>query len=146
MAAEGDSRLYQISHTDETELLTPKTTEVGGIMVEAESSYGGWLVELRLPDHEALHAIWEYASERGFQFDLVEVYQEADDADEGPFGLTDRQRETLLMAYERGYFEQPRETSLEELADALDVSQTAVSGLLRRGIERLIEATLFVEE
>jgi hypothetical protein len=53
-------------------------------------------------------------------------------------GLTDRQREALRVALETGYFSVPRETSLEDLAKRLDVSDTAASQRLRRGVENLI--------
>jgi predicted DNA binding protein len=56
--------------------------------------------------------------------------------------LTDTQREALVLAYERGYFGSPRETSLEEVAAELDITQQSLSSRLRRGHRRLIAATL----
>lgn len=139
-------RIYHIGHTPETKLLTPQTIEAGGIVVKAENYEEGWLVQLLLPDREALHSIWEFARGEGFVFDLIEVYEEGDGSYENRFNLTTRQRETLALAYDQGYFEEPRRASLEELAGELDVSQSAVSGRLRRGIDRLVGATLFVED
>jgi predicted DNA binding protein len=57
-------------------------------------------------------------------------------------GLTDSQREALLVAFETGYFEEPRNATLSEVAADLDISQPAASGLLRRGIKRLIVSSL----
>ena len=59
--------------------------------------------------------------------------------------LTEAQREALVLAYEQGYFNSPRETSLEKIADELDISQQAVGSRLRRGTRRLIEKGLFEE-
>ena len=59
--------------------------------------------------------------------------------------LTETQREALVLAYERGYFNLPRETTLEKIADELDISQQAVGSRLRRGNRRLIEQVLFSE-
>jgi predicted DNA binding protein len=56
--------------------------------------------------------------------------------------LTDSQREALLVAFERGYFEEPRDATLGEVAADLDISQPAASGLLRRGIKRLIVSSM----
>lgn len=53
--------------------------------------------------------------------------------------LTEAQREALILAYEEGYFNTPRETSLENIANELDISQQAVGSRLRRGTRRLIE-------
>jgi predicted DNA binding protein len=52
--------------------------------------------------------------------------------------LTARQRETLRLAHERGYFEIPREVTLDDLADELGVSNQAVSERLRRGCTHVI--------
>jgi predicted DNA binding protein len=54
--------------------------------------------------------------------------------------LTDRQREALVTAYEMGYFEIPRTTSLAEVADELDISAPALSERLRRAHARVTEA------
>lgn len=47
------------------------------------------------------------------------------DVDTG--ALTPLQRETVVFAIEKGYYEAPRETDLDELSDALGVSKSAVS-------------------
>jgi hypothetical protein len=55
-----------------------------------------------------------------------------------PFAaLTERQQEILLTALELGYFETPRQTNQEAIAEALDVSTATVGEHLRR-----IQATL----
>jgi predicted DNA binding protein len=58
------------------------------------------------------------------------------------FELTDTQREALVLAYERGYFDSPRESSLEAVAEELGITQQSLSSRLRRGHRRLIENTL----
>lgn len=57
-------------------------------------------------------------------------------------GLTDRQHEALRIAYERGYFDIPRQASLEEIAGELGVSASSVSERLRRAQTQLIEETV----
>ena len=49
--------------------------------------------------------------------------------------LTEREREVLETALERGYYETPRTTTLEALGEVLNVSDVAVSKTLRR-VER----------
>lgn len=41
-------------------------------------------------------------------------------------GLTDTQREALILAYERGCFDSPRESTLEEMAEELGISQQSL--------------------
>ena len=56
--------------------------------------------------------------------------------------LTARQREVLLTAYESGFFESPRETTGEQLAELLDLSQPTVTHHLREAQRRLFAALL----
>lgn len=54
--------------------------------------------------------------------------------------LTDRQLQVMTEAITRGYYNSPRECSLTDLADALDVNPSAVSGILHRAEEKIIKA------
>ena len=56
--------------------------------------------------------------------------------------LTDRQREVLRTAHERGFFESPREITGVELADHLGVSQPTVTHHLREAQKRLFDTLL----
>ncbi|GGN90965.1 PAS domain S-box protein [Haloarcula pellucida] len=53
--------------------------------------------------------------------------------------LTERQREVLETAYFSGFFEWPRETTGQELAEMLDISQPTVSRHIRTGERELFE-------
>ncbi|SEQ72687.1 PAS domain S-box protein [Natrinema salaciae] len=59
--------------------------------------------------------------------------------------LTDRQLEVLRTAYFAGFFEWPRESTGEEIADMLEVTQPTVNRHLRVGQQRLL-AQLFEDE
>jgi predicted DNA binding protein len=135
-------RVYRLRHTAETELLSPRVAEVGGLMLEARSRDGGWVVRLQLPDRGALADLWEFCEGKGMIFELERLYQQGDWESEGATGLTAAQREALLAAFEEGYFEEPRDTSQQEVADLLGISSTAAGGRIRRGMSKLIETTL----
>ena len=57
-------------------------------------------------------------------------------------GLTDQQQEALRTAYELGYFDIPRQASLETVAAELNISASSVSERLRRAQTQLIEETV----
>jgi predicted DNA binding protein len=148
---ESDSDLWGVEFSEEAKLLAPLVTAEGGFVLDArgalsESGPGvpGWDERWLLPDREALHAIWKHAREEGFELDVLELHQRGrTDADyPGPDALTDEQREALVAAYEEGYFAEPREASLEELADTLEISASAVRGRINRGLRSLIGAGL----
>jgi predicted DNA binding protein len=58
------------------------------------------------------------------------------------YGVTPLQRETLTEAVRMGYYEVPREATLEDLSEAFDVSRQAISERLSRGVAGLVEHTL----
>jgi PAS domain S-box-containing protein len=60
-------------------------------------------------------------------------------------GLTERQREVMVTAYESGFFESPRDTTGEQLAELLDLSQPTMTHHLREAQRRLF-ATLLEDE
>ena len=56
--------------------------------------------------------------------------------------LTDPQQEALVLAYNRGYFNSPRDVTMEELGEELGITQQAVASRLRRGINQILGSTL----
>lgn len=54
--------------------------------------------------------------------------------------LSARQRETLFAAYDDGYYEIPRETTTEELADRLGIQRRTAEDHLRRAEKKLLDA------
>lgn len=53
--------------------------------------------------------------------------------------LTDRQSEVFMAAYELGYFEIPREASVEDVAAETGVTKSTASDTLRRAVRNLVE-------
>jgi len=137
-----DRRTYRITYSDRATLISPVITEMEGLMLDSRSHADGWVVELRLPDHNTLYQLGERADEMDIQFDVLEIHQDGPDDTASEFALTEPQIEALVSAYEHGYYDEPRETSLEELGSILGISRTAVSGRLKRASSRLIEERL----
>jgi predicted DNA binding protein len=138
----GSTTIYRIEHTPETKLISTKTVELGGLLLKAISNGPCWTVRLHLPNREALSGLWEYCDTEDISFELNRMFRQDDITDTTAAGLTEAQRVALKTAYEKGYFEEPRETSLEDLATDLDISPTSVGGRIRRGTGRLIESVL----
>jgi glycerophosphoryl diester phosphodiesterase len=148
-----DQPVFGIEFAPETMLMAPRVTSQDGFVLDARSSpnvtpeLDGWRERWLLPHREALQTIWQWAHEAGFEFDVVTFHKRgrADLEHAGVDDLTEEQREAIVAAYEQGYFTEPRETSLEELADSLGLSATAVSRRIRRGMKSTIETTLMTE-
>lgn len=138
--------IYYIEHTPETKLISTAVNDANGFLVHTETEDAGWLVRMVLPDRAALDDVWQHAIEHDISLEIVEVYGNENADHSFSYGLTEEQRTALGLAYERGYFVEPRETSLNELAEELGLSSTAMSGRLRRGMRNLIAATLMGED
>jgi predicted DNA binding protein len=139
-------RTYQIEYSDDALLVSPLVAEVGGLVRNTESRSEGWELELELEDHESLYRLHQLARDRDVRLEVLDVLQSEGEEDRTEFGLTEAQVEALVCAYVHGFYDEPREVSLEGLADILGVSPTAVSGRLRRGSARLVGEILIDEE
>lgn len=137
-----DRRTYRITYSPQATLLTPTILDMGGLTQEARSHENGWILRLQLQDHDTLVSLDDFAESHGIHLEILDLDQDPAIPERSKYGLTDCQTEALVTAYEHGYYDEPRETSLEELAATLGVSNTAVSGRLRRGSARLVEAVL----
>lgn len=137
-----DTGIYYIEHTPETLLISTVVTEVNGLLVHTETKGNGWLARLLLPDRKALSTIWEFSAENDISLEIFEIYGKDDAGAEDSYGLTDDQTVALQTAYEEGYFGEPREVALDEVASVMGLSSTAVSGRLRRGMRNLVAATI----
>ncbi|WP_128477310.1 helix-turn-helix domain-containing protein [Halorussus pelagicus] len=128
------------------------TTDLGRILratdatvLEASGQDDAWRFELRFADHDDVRAFQSKCVERDISLELRRLHTLTELAADGNYGLTPEQRETLLTALERGYFEEPRDITLEELSEELGLSPTAVSGRMRRAESKLIARTLVTE-
>jgi len=57
-------------------------------------------------------------------------------------GLTDRQQEALRTAFRDGYFEWPRESNAEEVADSMDISSPTLHNHLRKAENKVLAEIL----
>ena len=133
--------IYSFEYTDEAKVLSPVISAVNGVILDMENDGSAWTLTVWIAERTDLAHLWEYARRNDIDIDLLRV-NEYTGMDSTDAGLTDSQREALLVAFEAGYFEEPRNATLSEIADDLGISQPAVSGLLRRGIQRLILSSI----
>ncbi|AUX09404.1 putative DNA binding protein [Halalkaliarchaeum desulfuricum] len=133
--------IYSFEYTDEAKVLSPVISAVNGVILEMENDASAWILTVWMPDRTDLDHLWNYARQNDIEIELLRV-NEYSGLGTTDAGLTDSQREALLVALETGYFEEPRNATLSEVAADLDISQPAAGGLLRRGIKRLVIASL----
>lgn len=138
-------RVYRTQLVFPEYLVLAQAVEMGLRLLEAVSGEGGWYAVLELPNVETLHSFRAVCSEQDVSTSIRKLYRiEAGAAGEA-YGLTPSQREAITTAYEAGYFNQPREISLEGIGERLGISSSAAGGRLRRGLRTLIDETLYTQ-
>lgn len=133
--------VYCFEYGSSATVFSTAISKVNGISLNWTNDEAAWIVRVWLPDRAALATLREYAAERNIEFSLERV------SDYGRVGeaasvLTQNQKETILLALEMGYFDEPRTATLSEVAAELGISQPAAGGRLRRAMKRLIVSTV----
>ena len=111
-----------------------------GVVLEARGAVDKWRLWVRFASRDYFSEFQDHFSE----FGEITLHQITTQQTPGgiQYGVTAKQREALLAAFDAGYFDTPRAVTAEDVAQQLDISQQSVSQRLRRGTNRLIEYTL----
>ncbi len=111
------------------------------VLLRGNGDADSWEVRLRFPDSESLSAFHSTCRDAGVDVRVERLYHDGGAPSTGSL-MTESQRELVERAYDEGYFDIPRQVTLEGLAEQLDISDQAVSERLRRGLEALVETTV----
>jgi predicted DNA binding protein len=113
----------------------------GAVILGLSGCDGRWHFRIFLSD-DALVSANEICDEYSIDISIRRVNELPETSEYGCFGLTERQYETIVCAYESGYYDVPRKINQEELADRFGISHQALSERLRRAHETVITNTL----
>lgn len=111
------------------------------VVLSGVGTKDGWNFEVRGEDRAAIREFRTLCQDHDIQLEVTAVHALLPLQGDS-YELTDPQREALVLAYERGYFDSPRTASLEDIAEELGITQQSLSSRLRRGHRRLIGGTL----
>lgn len=139
--------LYRVEWARDRGMLIEGIVETGGAVLFGEVDENVMRFIVRFADHDHLAQFYNYCIEHDIKLDLRRVYSLTDRSERArEFGLTPEQREALVLAATHGYYSSPRETSMNDLADVLDISQQAMSQRIRRGTEKVMLGGLGLSE
>jgi hypothetical protein len=145
LAEPGDSVLYRMKWIESIEALVHMLIEEEGTILAAEGTHEGWSLRVLFPSREALSRTYDFCRENDLALQVQRIYN-VDEGKQGRFGLTEQQEATLRAAYEQGYYSVPRDASLNDLAETLDVSHQALSERIRRSHRTLVENAVMIGE
>ena len=134
--------LFRIEWTEEVDSFLENLIDYEAAVLEAAGSDDEWQFQLRFSSYDVLSGFYRACIDDNVGVQLDRVHNPVEAASRARFGLTADQERTLVTAFEAGYFDIPRGTTIRELGEQLDVSDSAVSQRLRRGEGSLIAATL----
>lgn len=138
-------KYYHVEWADEVNHRIATYLEKEAALLRARATGDGWRVRIRFVHREQFDTFRDTLQEMDCSFRLLDLEQPK--APRQSFGaLTPDQREALVAALELGYYDIPREATIEDVADDLDKSHQAVSELLRRGTRKLFDEMLTTDE
>lgn len=138
--------LYEIEWADGVNgLLTAIATNE--IIVESASGTAeDWTFALRAHDRKSLSSFYDACLAHDVPVTMEEIHPDPEEIDEPRYGLTPKQHEAIALAFEEGYYEVPRTTSLTELGAAADISRQAFARRLKRGTRHVFANTVMLDD
>jgi hypothetical protein len=136
--------MYRAVWGDSVESLVQAYTNEGTSILKARGTAEGWVLRIRFDDHALIGEFTSHLRDQGFSFDLVRLHEMSYAQTGSQFGLTPKQHEALVTAWQMGFFDLPRATSMAAVAEELDISPQSLSDRLRRAQNTLIGDALRV--
>lgn len=138
----GESGLYRVEWNESPTDLIEAIARADASILQARGD-GEWVFRLRFNNHDVLSQFHNYVIDQEMPLHIDRTYTLSEATERGHrFDLTSDQREALLLALQQGYFATPRDASLDELADELEITRQALSDRIRRGNEKVLHGVL----
>ena len=141
-----DATLIGLEWDPDADTLFHAINACDGHILRAVSREGRWEFTVRFPEHDRLSAFRRHCEAVDVSLSIRRIYHRSDHLVNPGFGLTESQREALLLAVERGYYAIPRQCTTAELADELGISAQAVTERLRQAVVNVTEHTLLATD
>lgn len=139
-----DSGLYRADWQGEVEPVTFAYSELNAGLLEAHGDDDGWEMRIQFDERDQLQSFCEHCNEQDIAFHLSRLH-EIERAEPGEqYGLTQKQEEALVTAWEMGFFDSPRTATLDVVAEELDVSPQSLSDRIKRANRNWIGDALVV--
>ncbi|WP_135665257.1 helix-turn-helix domain-containing protein [Halorhabdus rudnickae] len=137
-AAYGDRRTYRLTIAPDVPVMTEHVASFGDELLDLRSTADGWRVRIRTTDRASIRAFLEFCADHEIDCRLARVFEASEPVGEMALPVEDDAFEVLAAAHEAGYFEVPRATSLAELAEYFNVSESTMSVRLRRALGHVV--------
>lgn len=141
-----EETLYRAKWSPTLETIPATALENDATVLEAAGRNGEWELRLRFRTEKGASDFSEACSKQGLSYQVDRVYHPKEPNAGGDFGITPKQREAVRAALDAGYYEVPPETTMNEVAADLGISQQSLSRRLRRAHGNLVTNALTIPE
>lgn len=137
-----DQYLLRVEWMTEYDGVLSTLAETGVPLIRAEGTNQQWTFDIRGDDRQDIAAFQQRCQELDIPIELTKLHALTPIESDTVEGLTETQQEALVLAYDRGYFNSPRDVTMEELGEELGITQQAFASRLRRGINYIVGTAL----
>jgi len=137
-----DEYLLRVEWETEYVGILTTLTETGVVLIEAVGTDEQWTFDVRGDSRDDVAQFLQLCRDRDISYSLTALHALTPVQTATEAAVTDPQQEVLELAYDRGYFESPRQVTMADLGAELGISQQAVASRLRRGTRRILGETL----
>lgn len=137
-----DSSLFRVEWEPEVSGIISCITETEASLVSGHGHQGEWVFEVRADSADGISDFQQCCRDHEIETTLSRLHTLSEMDTRGRYNITPEQEEALLLAFNEGYYDEPRATSLESIADQLGISRQSVSDRLKRGYRNLVGSTL----
>lgn len=141
----GDEALFRVTWGEDIDGVIEAIAETDCVILSGTGHGDHWSFELRFSEYDDLARFFQRINEKNIPVTIEEVHNSVDHAGQPRSLLTTDQAEAIKVALEEGYFDVPRRITLVELGERLNISDSAVSQRIRRGLSKVLEVALPTE-
>lgn len=140
-----DGWTYRVTWEGRPRHLIQRLVAADVTLASARGRDGEWQLRLLAPNREGIGRAHEIMDDLDCG-DRCRSISSFDGGGSNRSGLTDDQHEALIEGYEAGYYDIPRNVTLEEVATGLGISHQALSERFRRAYRSIVATELVTEE
>ncbi|MFB9809303.1 helix-turn-helix domain-containing protein [Haladaptatus pallidirubidus] len=113
------------------ESILKEVDRAGLTLLSGIGTQTGWELQLRADDQQSISHFQRYCHEYDIPITVTRLYALSELRTGEQYQLTSAQEEALTTAFKAGYFDQPREVTLEDITDELDISRQSLAAHTR---------------
>lgn len=143
IASFDDNGLYEVDWVEPETGFLGWVIEDDATLLQAVGEFDEWHLKLRVESQDDLEACQTYCDDHAIDFELIRLSALTEPKME-QFNVSEKQFRALTTALEMGFFNVPRDVTLDEVADELGITSRAASERLRRGHTNLLNNSLMI--